>query len=83
MVNARDVLERRVNLGEVVERVVYAYNAVDAGHLGLLNHAQLFNRVIVNQPDVSMSIKKLHGLCPKKTVVSKSRPCGETYILYL
>gem|GEM_PF-5972472 len=50
-----------IHLLEVHEAVANTDNAADSGKLRLLANKELFNRVIVNQPDVGVSIKIPHG----------------------
>lgn len=62
-----------IHLFEIHEAVADADNTADTGKLSLLANKELFDRVIVNKPDVGVSIKVPHGFSDIEMVGS---PCG-------
>ena len=88
MVDAVYRFQRIVHARKIEETVVDGYDAGNAGLFCLLNDAELLNRVIIDQPDVGVSIKKLHGISPinknfRKTYVFEStRSESEIYRCY-
>ena len=62
MVDVRRTFQVFVNLREIVEAVANRDDARDPGLAGFLRHDELLYRVIVDKPDVGVSIKILHGL---------------------
>jgi hypothetical protein len=61
MIHRRRGLERRIDGAEVMQAVADTDNTGNLGLLGFLDYAELFDRIIIDKPYVSVSIKKLHG----------------------
>jgi hypothetical protein len=64
MVHIGGGLEILMDDKKIVQVVADGNDGFDIGLPGFLRDDELFDRVLVNQPDVSVSIKKLHGFSP-------------------
>jgi hypothetical protein len=66
MIDVIGGLQVFVDLKKIMKIVANAQDSIDSLLFCLLGYYELFDRILMDQPDVGMSIKKFHGVSKKE-----------------